>query len=186
MGVVATQEQIGQVVDGMAQKIIAAEYPNPVYLALLNGAVPFAVTLMCAIQARSSDEDAPTLYYMHVSTYGSGQEARTPRIQSDTLGALSLRDRTVIVLDDVHDTGTTLGAVQKYLLARDVKDGLTEDDIKFAVLAQKDVPRSNDIEADHVGIYLGSEWLYGAGLNGMPGVANPEAGRWTRQISIAD
>lgn len=182
MGVVATQEQIGQVVDGMAEKIIAAEYSNPIYLALLNGAAPFAVDLMRAIQARSTDENAPSLYYMLVSTYGSGQEARTPRIQSDTLGGLALGDHTIIVLDDVFDTGKTLSAVGDNLRER----GAREDGVRYAVLAQKEVPRSTDIEVDHVGIYLGSEWLYGAGLNGMPGVANPEAGRWTTEIFIAD
>ncbi|HEX7368480.1 MAG TPA: hypothetical protein VF261_02390, partial [Candidatus Saccharimonadales bacterium] len=54
--------------------------------------------------------------------------------------------------------------------------------IKLAVLAQKDVPRPADIRADHCGFTLENKWLYGAGMDGIPGEPNREAGRWLPDI----
>lgn len=178
MPIIATREQVLAKVDELAREIYQNELKDAVFLSLLNGAVPFTADLMRAMQ--SLDETTyPIVRYMHVSTYGEGFEARTPHIMHDTLETSDITpERRIIILDDVLDTGKTFAHVRQNLLER----GANPENIKFAVLAQKDVPRPESIKADYVGFNFDNVWLYGGGLNGIPGEQNTEAARWLGDI----
>ena len=180
MNMLVSAAEIQTKVSELAEKIQANEPNDTLFVALLNGAAPFAVDLMRALA--SKPDVYPTLRYMHTSTYGEGFKAGEVAIVSDTIGKTALGGRTIMVLDDVLDTGKTYAAVREDLIAR----GAAQDCIKLAVLAQKDVPRQDDIRADYVAFDLPNQWLYGGGLNGIPGADNPEAGRWLSAIYTAD
>lgn len=181
MPIIATREQVLAKVNQIAQNIYQNEPKDALFISLLNGAVPFTADLMRALQ-QIDDTSYPVVRYMHVSTYGEGFEARTPHIIHDTLTESDITaERTIIILDDVLDTGKTFDYVRKHLIER----GAAPAHIKFAVLAQKDVPRPESITADYVGFYFNNAWLYGGGLNGIPGEQNSEAARWLGDIYSA-
>lgn len=181
MAIVATEEQIKDRINEMASKILASNYKNLIFVALLNGAAPFTTELMWAMQ-RQDPDNYPAAYYIFASTYENGTTSKETRLNCDTLDKLSLGSHTIIVLDDVLDSGKTFAAVRTNLVGR----GAHQDAVKLAVLTQKDVERPASASADYVGFYFGNDWLYGFGLDTIPGVNVPEAGRWLTDIHTAD
>jgi len=146
---------------------------NPLFVALLRGAAPFASKLMFEI-AKQAPDMHPDLDYMMVSTYGNAQHAHEPRIVTDLAPDTDVRGRTVIVLDDVLDKGITAHFVREHL--RNMGAG----DVKLAVLAQKQVERVHDITPDYCGFDATDEWLVGMGMDDAD-LAH-EGNRWIGEI----
>jgi hypoxanthine phosphoribosyltransferase len=70
-----------------------------------------------------------------------------------------VKDRHVLLLDDILDTGRTLRAVT----ARLIEEGAVA--VHTAVLLAKDKPRSEEVRADYVGFEIGDEFVVGYGLD---------------------
>ena len=131
---------------------------QPLFVALLRGAAPFASKLMFEL-AKQAPDMHPELDYMTVSTYGVGRQAGTPHIAMDLAPDTEVMGRTVIVLDDVLDKGVTSTFVAHYLLDKGAKD------VKLAVLVEKDIERTSPEHADFVCLHAGEEWLVGMGMD---------------------
>jgi hypoxanthine phosphoribosyltransferase len=176
MKLLATTEQIDTAITTMANTIVT-EYGDtqPLFVALLRGAAPFASKLMFEI-AKQAPDIHPELDYMTVSTYGVGRMAGTPHIAMDLAPDTEVADRTVIVLDDVLDKGVTSTFVTHYLLDKGAKE------IKLAVLVEKDLERTSPEHADFAGFHAGEEWLVGMGMDDA-GVAR-DGHRWLGEIRI--
>jgi hypoxanthine phosphoribosyltransferase len=167
----ASAKQIDLAISAMASTIIAQETERPLFVALLRGAVPFASKLMFEI-ARQSPDFHPELDYMNIHTYGDGRTAQQPTITSDI--STEVNERSVIILDDVLDTGATTAYVRELLLTR----GAT--DVRLAVLVEKDIEREIIHHADYVCFHAGHEWLIGMGMDNA--TVAPEASRWDDAI----
>jgi len=146
---------------------------NPLFVALLRGAAPFATKLMFSI-ARQAPEFHPELDYMMVSTYGSGQQAGEPHIVTDLAPGTTVSGRTAIILDDVLDKGITAHFVAAHLHARDASD------VKLAVLADKKTEKVHDIPADYCGFTVDDLWLIGMGMDDAG--SGKEHSRWLGSI----
>lgn len=173
MELLITAVEIERRIHEMAQEIIR-EYKdsNPLFISLLNGAVPFTADLMEAI-SELDDTFHPTIVYMATSTYGDGTEAKSTQITLD-IDKQRVNDRTIIVIDDVLDEGITAQAVFNHLSSYGAKS------VKLVVLVQKSVTRTTILSADIYGFEAPTQWLIGKGMNN-DGV-NPEAGRWKKDI----
>jgi len=170
---VASSDQIDQAITHMATEILENNTQTPLFVALLRGAAPFATRLMTEI-VRQQPDYHPELDYMMVSTYGDGRQAGEPHIVTDLAPNTTVRDRSVIVLDDVLDKGITAQFVISHLNSRGAKN------VQLAVLCEKQAQRVSDIAADYCGFSFTDEWLVGMGLDDSS-VAT-EGYRWLDKI----
>jgi hypoxanthine phosphoribosyltransferase len=70
-----------------------------------------------------------------------------------------VRDRAVLMLDDILDAGITLAAIRDDLLAEGAKE------VYSAVFADKATGRAKPIAADFVGISLPDRYVFGFGMD---------------------
>lgn len=169
-----TEAQVDEQIARVAGEVIQDhKHDNPLFVGLLRGAAPFAGKLMFEI-AKQAPDMHPDLDYMMVSTYGSGHHAHEPRIVTDLSPTTDVRDRTVIIVDDVLDKGITAEFVRKHLMS------MGAHAVKLAVLAQKQVERVYDIFPDYCGFDAGDEWLVGMGMDDAQ-LAH-EGHRWNGRI----
>lgn len=170
----ASTEQVDEKIHELAARI-HSDHQNelPLFVALLRGAAPFASKLMLEL-TKQSPQSHPEIDYMMVSTYGSGQEAGEPHIVTDLAPTTTVRDRAVIVIDDVLDKGITADFVSSHLRARGAAA------IQLAVLCDKQVTRERDVVADYVGFEFGDNWLVGMGMDDAN--AATEGYRWLQEI----
>lgn len=95
--------------------------------------------------------------YLHATRYA----------QETTGGALSWRaapwtdvkDRTILVVDDVLDEGHTLAAIKQRLLQMGAAEVL------LAVLIDKDRPEAKPVAADFVALKAPNRYLFGGGMD---------------------
>ena len=176
MKLLASSNQIDTAVAEMARSIIKDfSGTQPLFVALLRGAAPFASKLLFEI-ARQAPDMHPELDYMTVSTYGERREATTPHIAMDLAPDTEVRNRLVVVLDDVLDKGVTSSFVSKYLYDKGARE------VKLAVLVEKYLKRTSPEHADYVCFHAGPEWLAGMGMDDAS-VAR-DGYRWLNEIRI--
>jgi len=120
-------------------------------VALLTGTVPFLADLIRHITLPMR------LDFIGVSSYGNntapGELVFTKELR------LEARDRDVLLVDDILDTGKTLRAVIDKLNA------LQPRSLKTCVLLEKKSRRSESIPADYVGFQVPDEFVIGYGLD---------------------
>jgi hypoxanthine phosphoribosyltransferase len=156
---------------------------KPLFVAFLKGALPFAKDLMFELERQSlvgkSEAYNPQLDVMVVSAYGDDEKPREPHIALDLDPDQTVRNRTVIIVEDLLDTGTTIDYVSKHLRARGAAA------IKVAVLAEKVQERENGITADYRAFEFDPElWLVGMGMDHA--AAGPDAMRSRTEILAVD
>ena len=145
---------------------------SPLFVALMRGANPFASKLMFAL-ARHDPNFHPELDYMMVSTYGHERTAKEPVVVTDLAPTTTVKDRDVVIIDDVIDLGITSNFVKELLTGRGAAS------VQLAVLASKDIP-SRTSEADYIGFEAGDKWLVGMGLDDAK--SGNEHYRWLDEI----
>lgn len=176
MTLLASSHEIDRAIEKMAADIIKTlGGTQPLFVALLRGAAPFASKLMFEITEQAPDLH-PELDYMTVSTYGEGRKAGTPHIAMDLAPDTAVHNRAVIVLDDVLDKGITSSFVMQYLKDKGAND------IKLAVLVEKDIERVSPQHADFACFHAGPEWLVGMGMDDA--TVAKDGFRWLKEIRI--
>ena len=170
---IASREQVNSAIHRIANEILKKHNTSPLFVALLRGAAPFASKLMLEITSKDPDYH-PELDYMMVSTYGSEQQAHEPKIITDIAPGTIVRDRPVIVLDDVLDKGITANFVINHI------QGLGAKAIELAVLCDKQTTRDYNVSADYVGFEVPDNWLIGMGMDYAD--LRHEAFRWDDRI----
>jgi hypoxanthine phosphoribosyltransferase len=135
-------------------KQIRQDFPDePLLLVgVLKGAVFFLSDLARGIPGEVS------LDFIAVSSYGkdtktSGQVRLTKDLDA------SIEDRTVIVVEDILDTGMTLQYLLRILEQRKPKR------LRVAVLLDKPERRIAVVQADYVGFSIPNEFVVGFGLD---------------------
>jgi len=120
-------------------------------VALLTGTVPFLADLVRHIALPMR------LDFMGVSSYGNntapGELVFTKELR------LEARNRDVLLVDDILDTGKTLRAVIDKLNALEPKS------LKTCVLLEKKSRRAEQIMADYVGFEVPDAFVVGYGLD---------------------
>jgi hypoxanthine phosphoribosyltransferase len=95
--------------------------------------------------------------YVHVTRYGDALSGG--RIEWVVRPRTPVRDRIVLVLDDILDEGNTLAAIRDGFLA----DGARR--VYNAVFAEKETGRAKPISADFVGVRLPDRYVFGFGMD---------------------
>ncbi len=132
---------------------ISADYRDRefVIVALLNGTVMFLADLMRRL------EFPLQLDLMGVSSYHGGTSSGS--LEFNRPLKLSVRDRHVLLVDDILDTGKTLRAVTAEL-AR-----LGAASVRTCVLLDKPAGRVGEFAADYVGFVVPHLFVVGYGLD---------------------
>jgi len=147
------EDVIKKRLDVLAEKVKADFEGKPmVVVALLKGAILFMADLLRRVPLPMEIECLNVSSY-HGGTESSGVVSFLDKSLPDVAG------RSVLLLDDILDTGRTLDAVMKKLK----EHGAAE--VKTCVLLSKDIPRNMMLEADYTGFVIGDEFVVGYGLD---------------------
>lgn len=151
--VLLTEPQIQRRLDQLAGEL-AREYTERelTVVAVLTGSVMFVADLLkrLPIQLR--------LDYIGVSSYHGGPQPVGELTITKAL-QLDVRDRDVLVVDDILDTGQTLVRVREILLR------LQPRSLKCCVFLEKKVPHVDNIQADYVAFEIPNKFVVGYGLD---------------------
>ncbi|MEM1244410.1 MAG: hypoxanthine-guanine phosphoribosyltransferase [Pseudomonadota bacterium] len=149
-----TKEQVEQALDRLAQEIrYNLEDKNPVLLTVMVGGMIPAAHLLTRI-------DFPLeLDYAHATRYQSGVEGKELIWKNEP--STKLKERTVLILDDILDGGLTLMAVKKYCEAQGTKQ------VQTAVLVDKQGTRLEGglAKADYTGLTIEDYYVFGYGMD---------------------
>jgi hypoxanthine phosphoribosyltransferase len=150
--VLFTPEQVTQAVDGIAARISERLSESfPMVLSVMGGAAVFTGQLL------------PRLAFplefgaIEVTRYNNDIQGR--EITWRLAPRDNVRDRTVLVVDDILDEGITLAAIRLRLTEMGAREVLS------AVFADKQIGRPRPIEADFVGVKVPDRYVFGYGMD---------------------
>ena len=132
---------------------LKADYDGkkPILIGLLKGSVMFMADLM-----KSLDIDLQ-IDFMDVSSYDGAVSTGDVKIVKDL--DLSVRDRHLLIVEDIVDTGRTLEKVIELLKSRQAKS------VEMVTLLDKPEARVAPIEAKYVGFSIPKSFVVGYGLD---------------------
>ena len=144
--------EVEAMLDQLALDITArCQHKNPVILCVMTGAVVAVGRLLPRLNFPLE------LDYIHVTRYGA--ELTGGELNWKQLPTTSLRDRTVVVIDDVLDEGITMADIKAYCVEQGAASCYS------AVLVDKKITKQKPESADFVGYHAGSLYLYGLGMD---------------------
>ena len=170
--VLLTEEQIKARIKEMAAEL-SVEYAgkNPVFVGVLRGVCVFFADFI-----REFTEHC-TIDFMSISSYRGTQSTGECIITKDV--TTELRDRHVIILEDIFDTGKSLDFTYNFLLTKKPAS------VKIVTLLDKPARRKPwvTVKPDIVGFTIEDKFVVGYGLDynehfrNLPfvGVVKPEA-----------
>lgn len=124
---------------------------HPLLLCVMTGGVVFTGQLMTRL-------DFPLDFdYLHVTRYG--QDLSGGALSWRAAPWKSVKDRTVVVVDDILDEGVTLAVVRERLLQMGATAVFT------VVLADKENGKKKPIEADFVALSVPDRFVFGYGMD---------------------
>ncbi|MGN0744660.1 MAG: hypoxanthine phosphoribosyltransferase [Christensenellales bacterium] len=151
--VLITKEEIAKRVAQLGEQISKDYRGEPITLVCtLRGASIFFADL-----AREIDGDVE-MDFIAVSSYGAGTSSSGEVKMVKDLSA-PIKDKNVIVVEDIIDTGITLNYLKKLLLARAPKS------LKVCALLDKPSRRKVDFKGDYIGFEIENEFVVGYGLD---------------------
>ena len=147
-----SEETVATAVSRVAAEITAKlSETNPLLLCVMSGGVPFAGHLMTQLEFPLEFD------YLHVTRYG--QETSGGALSWRSAPWTSVKDRTVIVLDDILDEGMTLAAIVERLKELGAKECYT------AVATEKLNGKKKPIKADFVALTVPDRFVFGFGMD---------------------
>ncbi len=124
---------------------------NPLVLCVMAGGVIFCGQLLPKL-------DFPLDFdYLHATRYGA--ETQGGKISWRSAPWISVKDRTVLVVDDILDEGVTLAAVKESLKR------LGAAEVLLAVFADKLNGKQKPVLADFVGLTVPDRFVFGYGMD---------------------
>jgi hypoxanthine phosphoribosyltransferase/bifunctional protein TilS/HprT len=125
---------------------------KPLLVGLLKGCVPFMSDLSKKIDLQLEQA------YMSVSSYHGGiSSSGDVEIKMDL--DISIKDRDVIIVEDIVDTGNTIVTIIDLFMHRGAKS------VKVATLLDKPAGRTKTFEPEYVGKVIPKAFVVGYGLD---------------------
>lgn len=148
------EPQVHAAIKTMAESITERlQGSNPLLFCVMNGGLILTGQLLPLLKFPVQAE------YLHATRYR--QETTGGILEWKLKPDADMRDRTVLILDDILDEGTTLDAIVDYCRTQGAKDVLT------AVLVDKQHDRKArpDLKADFTGLNVEDRFLFGFGMD---------------------
>jgi len=166
--VLLTAEEIAQRVNALADGVAAQVDDSWTVVALLQGAVPFAADLMRAIETRGRHPIYDSLW---LESYRDARESSGKVVVRADISR-SVEGRSVLIIDDVFDSGRTIAYARAHLMAKGA--------IKTLACAFVRKPQAEG-QIDAIGWDAPNEFLIGYGMDdagryrGLPFIAALDA-----------
>ncbi len=162
-------EEITKAIDKIAAEI-NADYKDtkevPVLLCILNGSILFTAELMKRLNFNFE------LVSMKLSSYNG--TASTGKVR-EVMGLTgSVKDRKVIIIEDIVDTGTTIVDLERILKEKGASS------MQVCTMLLKPDVYDKDIKLDYVGLKIPNDFIVGFGLD------YKELGRNLNDIYVID
>ena len=124
---------------------------NPLFVGILNGAYMFVSELMSKL---------PPTYELSFAAYSSYKGTKSSGIINELLPIKSdNKERPIILLEDIIDTGLTMQYVINRLRNEGVKD------VRLASMLIKPDSLKCDLKPDYLGMEIESDFIVGFGLD---------------------
>jgi len=147
-----TAEQVNVVLNNMAEEISAKHRDNnPLVLCVMNGGLIVTGELLLRLDFPLEQD------YLHATRYRG-------KTQGGELKWLAkprslLKDRHVLVIDDILDEGHTLAVIVAHCQQAGARS------VETVVLVEKQHDRKHGIKADYIGLEVEDRYLFGYGMD---------------------
>ena len=152
--ILLTEEQIKNRVKELGE-ILTAEYEgkNPIIVGVLKGVVMFYADMVREIKVPCQMD------FMWISSYSGTHSTGNMMVRQDL--SADVKDRHVLILEDIFDTGNSLDFTVKHLKSRNPAS------IKICTLLEKPERRNPRVtlEADYTGFTIPNAFVVGYGLD---------------------
>jgi hypoxanthine phosphoribosyltransferase len=146
-------EKICAVVEDMADKMneeLADK--NPLFLCILNGSFMFAAELFKRIDLIETE-----ISFVKLSSYQG--DSTTGKVKQLIGLNENIEGRTVVILEDIVDTGITITNIQEQL------EKLNPKEVKVATLLLKPDSLQKEVNLEYVGLEIPNDFIVGYGLD---------------------
>lgn len=146
------EQEILNAIATMAKQIKQdIEGKNPLFVSILNGAFMFTADLMRELNGPYEMTFARYSSYQGTSTSGSVREIMPVSVD--------VKDRMVILLEDIIDTGTTM----QYVINKLTEQGA--QDVRLATMLYKPEAMKCNLVPHYVGLQIPTDFIVGYGLD---------------------
>ncbi len=122
-------------------------------ICILRGGVIFLTDLMKELTVPHSID------FMAVSSYGAGARTSSGQVRITLDLTASIRNRDVLLVEDIIDSGNTIASVLELLKTRRPRS------LKVCTLLDKPARRETEVPIDYRGFTLPDKFVFGYGLD---------------------
>jgi hypoxanthine phosphoribosyltransferase len=146
------EQEIVKAITRIAEEIKSdMEGKNPLFVGILNGAYMFVAELLCKLSPA---------YELTFAAYRSYSGTKSDGIVQELLPIREdVRDRPIILLEDIIDSGLTMQYVTKRLKESGAND------VRVATMLLKPNSLICDLKPDYVGLEIDDDFVVGFGLD---------------------
>ena len=159
--ILLTEEQIKARIAQLGE-VLTADYrdKNPIVLGVLKGVAIFYADMIRQIKVPCQMD------FMCISSYKGSKSSGNTNVRLDL--AADIKDRHVLILEDIYDTGNSLTYLVNYLKMKQPAS------IKICTLLDKPEGRKPGVtlKADYVGFTIPNAFVVGYGLDYNEGYRN--------------
>jgi hypoxanthine phosphoribosyltransferase len=149
------ERTIAQRTEELAREIATTKPKDLLVVAILKGSFMFAADLLRALHRVGLE---PQVEFFHLSSYVTGTvSSGTVKILRDIES--SVRDRDVLLVDDILESGRTLAFAKDLLVARGARRVLV------CTMLEKPGKRAVEVSADFVGFVCPDVFVVGYGMD---------------------
>lgn len=149
-----TEEQIQKRIEELGEEL-TRDYAgkNPVIIGVLKGVVVFYADMVRQIRVPCE------MNFMTISSYSGTRTTGNIQVRQDV--TVDLKDRHVLILEDIFDTGNSLSFVYDHLMQHQPAS------LKICTLLDKPARRNPGVtlKADYVGFTIPDAFVVGYGLD---------------------
>lgn len=138
----------------LAKEIAEKPSSNLLVVSVLKGSFIFAADLIRAMHDAGIE---PDVEFIMISSYGAGTTGGDIKLLRDIDSDVSGRD--LLLVDDILESGKTLKFTRELMLSRGAAS------VSIAVLLDKRMRRTSNIEPDHIGFDCPDYFVVGYGMD---------------------
>ena len=150
-GLFISKKELESIVDQMAKKMESLQSQAPVFIVILNGSFFFASDLLKALSFDSE------VHFIKVKSYEGMESSGKMNLILDI--NVDVSNRTIVILEDIIDTGTTLHYLIIHLQEKNPKKIIT------ASLLFKPNSYKQEHTIDFIGKSIENDFVVGYGLD---------------------
>lgn len=150
--IIINEEDLNKKVTDIAQQI-SNDYKNKdlIIICVLNGAIFFCVDLVKKLTIPVEID------YISVSSYHGTSSLGEINLIRDIL--IDIKDKDVLILEDILDTGITLTYLKEHILSKGPKS------LKICSLLDKPSRRKKEVNLDYTGFIIDDIFIIGYGMD---------------------